>query len=815
MSSKTLKLSVTTLANFACRKGDLELTSAHGPSAREGMRAHQRIQKKIGMDVEVRVAATRCINNVFVTLSGRIDLLDVEQHVVGEIKSTLIPADKIAPGQQDLNWAQVMLYGFCYWQNLKHEQEHKQGVTPVEIKTIQLELLYVNILTDTETRLTRTVGYAELVIFADEALRCYVKWMRILWAWQERTRRTAKALKFPHRKFRHGQRDMAAAIYRGVRDKGTLLCEAPTGIGKTVSGLFPAIKSIGDDVVNHVLYLTAKTSGRRSAMQAIRLLESHGLQTTAIVIRSKKTTCFCSNGRTTREDCGTCPMTSGFFDRLSDARAEAIERGVLDGDVLDEIAWKHRICPFEFALQLLPWVALVVCDFNYVFDPLVRLSRFNEPRRDTALLIDEAHNLLDRSRSMYSAELRRSEFLSAVSNYRTSQPVLADKLKSMGDALLMHSRGTSEDVLVAGEAPAGLVRAAGKVLQALMDNMAENAVQDDQVELFKALCRFIAIYDLYAAQHRTLTRTDFRGRRKEVAVQLCCLDAAEFLTLQYRMFRSTALFSATLRPAEFYRDALGLSSTTLRLSLSSPFDPERVKHLMVPYVDTRYRQREFSSMALADLMADVVKQRPGSYLVFFPSYAYLQQILLIFNSRHPTVETWYQESNADMGQRDSQLKQLDIPGHRLGFAILGGVFGEGIDYVGDRLIGAIVVGIGLPATSTEQDLIADHYRSKGLDGYDFAYRYPGFTRVLQTAGRVIRTESDNGIVVLVDDRFQQSFYRTLFPHQWHLQMANNEQALRDEIQNFWVSIDRIEQQELPGSKSQGFFTERKNVPGPR
>lgn len=775
-----LRLAVTALADFSCRRGDLEFSGVAGPSARDGMRAHQRLQRRSSSDAEVRLKCQTCVDGVEMTLTGRIDLLDREQGRVTEIKTTLVPPDKLSASQCELHWAQVSLYGFCYAnERLRNGPVHERDV-------LTLELLYINLRDNTETRLTREISCAALGIFAHEALQRYLDWMRILKRWQAATRRTAQAVEFPHSGFRDGQRDMAAAVYRCTRDGEALLCEAPTGIGKTISSLFPVVKAIGDGHVEHMVYLTAKTSGCTSALQAVRSLQAQGLELTAVMIRAKQATCFCSNGRCERDIQGKCPMTTGFFDRLPAARQEVIEHGVIDGDTLDAVAWQYQLCPFEFALQLLPWVTLAICDYNYVFDPLVRLTRFSESRRDTVVLIDEAHNLLDRSRSMYSARLLRSQCQSAAESCSAEQPLLAGQLQAVADGLLKHARSQQSEVAVQAEPPARLAGIAAMAAEACMQAMSSGPVlADDLSEVFKALCRFVVIDDLHGEQHRTLTTITRRGQRKEVDVQLRCLDAAEALQRQYLKFRAVVLFSATLRPAVFYRDALGLPLETRQLVLASPFNPQRALQLLVPYVDTRYRQREASASALADLLADVIQTHAGSYLAFFPSYAYLRRIHAEFTRRHPYIDTWQQQPGADRQTRESLLAELGTPGNRLGFAIMGGVFGEGVDYQGDRLIGVIIVGVGLPGAGVEQDLIAGQYRHKGLDGFDYAYRYPGFTRVLQTAGRVIRSEEDKGVVVLVDDRFAQKQYRALYPAHWLPQTVDAAGDLPAALEKFW------------------------------
>lgn len=800
MKSKRLKVSVSVLAEFSCRSGNLELGGTIGPTAREGIKAHQRIQSKLSADAEVRLSTELEVGGVLVSLSGRVDLLDKQTHRISEIKSAYVPADKISESKKRLQWAQLKLYGFCYLQTCIENK--------VELPSVELELIHADIRAETETVERQSFDRDELHAFTSDALRMYVSWHQLLWTLQADMRASAADLPFPFPEFRVGQRDMAAAIFRSVRDGDTLLCEAPTGTGKTLSSLFPVVKAIGEGHVKHAVYLTAKTSGRISAMQAIKSLESAGLKTTSVILRSKAPTCFCSNGRCERDDNNTCPMTVGFFDRLPAAREEAIQQGVLDGDKLDEIAWQHQLCPFELALQLLPWVDLAVADFNYVFDPLVRIARFSEKRNDTVLLIDEAHNLLDRSRGMHSGHLDRKALQDNKKLLGDEHVMLSKLLGSMVNALSTHAKqkcSTSTQLEKSGEAehvgdtvPEKLIKHSGAIIEAYTEALDRGGRMPEELfDTFKMACRFAAISDLYGKQHRTVTQQKANSlaanARKNIVVNLKCLDGSSYLAPQYKLFRSTIVFSATLRPAPFYRDSLGLPESTQQLLLASPFALEQAQYCVVPYINTRYQYRDESLEPLVLLLKEMTDAKPGNYMVFLPSYAYLDQLLTAFRKRFPDIATWHQSKEADAQERDNLLKSLQSSEEtRLGFAILGGVFGEGIDYVGEQLIGVAIIGVGLPGIGTEQELIAESYREQGMDGFDYAYRYPGFTKVLQTAGRVIRSESDRGVVLLVDDRFTQSFYRRLFPSHWQATTVTSPVALNQLLRTFWAAQTEFE-----------------------
>jgi len=802
-----------------------------GPSAREGMRAHKSLQDErkqihgqpdwLASEVAIRCECT--IDNVMVQLGGRVDLIDNRIPVLTEIKTTLVPATEIPASQKALQWAQLYLYGYVYSQHSttetisertsEHTPEIKSESTPErtgmpdervpgadQATQIELELVHVNIRAVTQSSEKRSVPLYDLYDYAHTALRCYVQWIVDVQASRERMMLSAGKMPFPFAQFRAGQRDMAAAVYRACRDKSELMCEAPTGIGKTVSSLFPAIKSMGEGQVQQVVYLTAKAAGRLSAEKAMQKLSASGLQTTMIQIRAKQATCFCSNGRCERDVDDTCPMTRGFFDRLPDARKELLARGIIENEELDEVAWAHQLCPFELVLQMLPWMHVVVADYNYVFDPLVRIAHYSSSRKDTLLLVDEAHNLIDRSRSMYSAKLSRSQCMQAANECRQAYPILARELESLCRQLLKLASNLSfsksselekGDVQVLVDVPAALARAVSAACVELSEAIAgPDALSEVASDVWRELCRYSVIQDLYSEQHRCLVELSRDGQRREVLVKLYCLDAASELSATYRLYRSIVLFSATLRPGAFYQSTLGLGEDARYLQLSSPFDGQRCYRAVVDWIDTRYHQRQRSINTLVDLIYQCTDHRPGNYLVFFPSYAYLEQVHALFVDAYPQRATWVQSRGQSRHEQQRLLDDLETVGHRIGFAIQGGVFGEGIDYAGERLIGVLVVGTGLPAMGAQSELIATHYEDSGHNGYDFAYRYPGVTRVLQTAGRVIRDECDSGFVLLVDARFKQRFYRQLFPDDWHVAYPGNQSRLVDALDSFWHGIEQ-------------------------
>ena len=777
------RVAVTTLADFACRSGDLDVAGVVGPSAREGMIAHQRVQSARAPQAEAEVRLTRrCrLDGEELELGGRLDLLERERRTLGEIKSTLVPLERVPPARQALHRAQLMLYGWLFL-----------GEAGTGREPLHLELLYLNLRGGRTDEPDVVAWEADAEVLERHALDALERWLR----WQrgvERRRRALSAsaarLGFPHERFRAGQRTLSVAVYRAVRDGGTLLCEAPTGTGKTVSSLYPSLKALGERHRRRLFYLTAKVSGRQSALDALERLEATGLNVSAIVLRSRRDACFCERGERCERDAeGRCPMTIGFFDRLPAALDALVEGGVTSGARLDEIAREHRLCPHALASRALPWVDVAIGDYNHVFDPLARLAGSEEPAPGTALLVDEAHNLPDRARAMFSAGLSRAECRLASERCAPSHPLVAARIERLDAALLAAARGQAVGESVLESLPSALPRRVAETIEAVEATFgAAPPVPEEGVALLRSLTRFAVVAELLGDEHRVLLEVRIGERRRETSLRLVCLDAAEPLARQLRLFGASVAFSATLSPLPFYRDALGLPSATPVLSLPSPFDASRALHCVVPWIDTRYRHREASLGALVALIRQVSDSRVGNHLVFLPSYAYLERVHAAFSLACPERETWCQRPGQDALARERVLARLDGHGHRVGFAILGGVYGEGVDYAGDRLVGVVVVGTGLPGMTLEQELVAARHRERGRDGFDFAARYPGFTRVRQSAGRLIRGEDDRGVVALVDPRFSETFYRRLLPSYWEARRPRDADELAKLLARFWSS----------------------------
>ncbi|WP_226999775.1 ATP-dependent DNA helicase [Microbulbifer aggregans] len=809
-----LELSVGELVAFACRRGDLVGERTGGPSAQEGIRVHQKLQKKRppGSEAEYLLQVQWHCDGQAVVLRGRVDILhpqtDLHRPVqLDEIKTTYCPPEHLPESARQLHWAQLKIYGFCYL--LQQRREAEKAATG---DRIALQMLWYNLKEKKGYPELREFNWGELERFTSDALREYLLWHRRWQQHRQRVRESARVLAFPFTDYRAGQRPLAVAAYRCIRDGGELVVEAPTGIGKTVSTLFPAIKSMGEEHVDQLVYLTAKNSGREVVRDTIARLQENGLTLSLLQIQAREKTCACSLGLCSRDADGICPRTRGFFDRLPEARHQLLGEPLLTPEVLAEVADRLQLCPFELSLQMLPWADLVVCDFNYVFDPLVRLNVLQDRAQRRALLVDEAHNLGDRARGMFTAALNRSESRRAASACKGTHPTLRRSIQSLVLALdkwVAERREEGSRLAVTGDdktelwvtslaesdsRPLAVSRAADKVATVVSQLWEQGqSAPDDIADWLKALYRFLCIEQLAAEQHRCLTRVRDRDAPwQEQQLKLLCLDAADYLQQVYRQFHAIIAFSATLRPPAYVTRELGVQSASSYLQLPSPFDPQQLGVFLCPYVDTRYRARDRATDALVDMVARVYGSRPGNYLVFFPSYRFMKLVADHFAGRFPQVDLVLQQSGASESERAAFLEHFTEGRQSLGFAIMGGVFGEGVDYVGEQLVGTILVGVGLPQVNEEQELLRAAYDSGsealGGTGFDFAYRYPGMTRVLQTAGRVIRTESDRGVVILADYRFSDPFYRALYPEHWQVKVCSDGEALSNGLSRFWEPL---------------------------
>lgn len=741
-------IAVRELCAFTARRGDLDLRFTPAPSAQEGIEGHAavRLRRGAGYVQELRLeGACRSL-----WIRGRADGLETDPLVIEEIKTHRGPVESIPDHHRKLHWAQLKLYG-------------AQLCLDCALPALALRLVYFHIDTGRETRLEKQASTEELLAFRDEHAERFETWALAEAAHRGRRDAALKALRFPHADFHRGQRLLAEAVYRGIARGETVMAQAPTGIGKSIGTLFPALKALGEGHVDKLFFLTAKSSGRRAALAALDSLRPDDapihLRHLELVARDKA--CVHPD-KACHGD--SCPRAKGFFDRLPAAREAAVARGALDHAAVQSVAESHTVCPYYLAQELVRWADVVIGDVNYYFDAhalLPALTAVNEWR--VAVLVDEAHNLVERARGMYSAELRADAVprLPPRSDRRVSRALT--KLRGVWKALALEH---AADYTTLDRPPAPLMAALRELVAALDKLFAEHPVAAPPALL--QTC-FDALAFLERAETLgTHSLCDLERGDGVLKLTLRNVLPAPFLAPRFAAAKAAVLFSATLHPADYFQTLLGLPEGTRRLDVPSPFSATQLDVHVAHTISTRYRDREASIDAVVETLAAQCADRPGNYLAFFSSYAYLQQVEALLRTRHPDLSLLAQTRAMRESDQAAFLERFSATGRELGLAVLGGAFAEGIDLPGRRLVGVFVATLGLPQVNPVQE--ARRQRLEQLfgthRGYDYAYLHPGLQKVVQAAGRVIRTPQDRGVIWLMDDRYARKDVRQLLPAWW-------------------------------------------------
>lgn len=774
----TMTLPVRELVEFVLRGGSIDNRFGGVDRMAEGSRIHRKLQKAAGdgYQAEVPLSLESVWGDLRIKVEGRADGLytDEEGLVVDEIKTTGAPLEMITEDFNRLHWAQAMCYAYIL-------------CTQRGLEAIRVRLTYYQVDTDEIKRFIRGFSAGELTEFYQDLLDRYRRWGESRQSWTGIRDASIKATAFPFPQYRPGQRRLAEAVYRTARDGGRLFCEAPTGIGKTISTLFPAVKAIGEGEAEKIFYLTAKTITRQVAENACRVMREEGLRLRTVTLTAKDKICFLEQ-RNCNPD--ACPYADGHFDRVNDALWEMLEReDVFTREVVETYALRHKLCPFELALDLTLWSDCIIADYNYVFDPQVYLRRFfSGGKSPFVFLIDEAHNLVDRAREMYSAGLQKSAFLQ-LSRTLDKKDKLRRSLGRINTAMVAMRKECGEAGFLKRKEPylefhKQLTRTAADCEEWMQRH--PHAPQEEQLlTLYFDILTFLKIAELYDERYITWVQT----KGSEVVLRLFCLDPSYLLSKAMERGKASVLFSATLTPLDYFISVLGGDENSKRLTLTSPFPQENLCLLVSDRISTKYKDRQDSLVPVADQIALTVSGKKGNYLAYFPSYAYLREVHQVFQERYPAVATIVQRSGMEEEEREAFLQrfQADAADTLVGFCVLGGIYAEGIDLRGERLIGTVIVGVGLPQIGLEQDMIRDYYDRRDGRGFDYAYRYPGMNKVLQAAGRVIRDESERGVVVLIDQRFTSSAYRPLLPQHWrHYAAVRDGRMLEERLRRFWT-----------------------------
>ncbi len=767
-------VAVRELCAFAAKQGDLDRRFTPSPTAQQGVAGHQTVAARRGGGYrsEMPLSGVYDCNGSSddgepdgqLEVRGRADGVDLAAARVDEVKTYKGDLDRMPANHRALHWAQAKVYGW-----LLCRQEALSAVT--------VALVYLEVGSQQETALVERCSAAELERFFAALCERFLVWARLQIAHRDRRDAGLQALRFVHGEFRPGQRLLAEQVFRAARLGRCLMAQAPTDIGKTIGTVFPMLKACADQRLDKVFYLTAKRSGRalaRDALQAIGAAAA-ALPLRMVELVARETACVHPD-KACHGD--SCALARGFYDRLPAARSAAFAStdaaacgAGLDAAAIRTVALEHRICPYYLSQELVRWCDVVVADYNHYFDHgalLHGLAVANGWR--VAVLVDEAHNLLDRARAMYSAALDQRQLRAL---RRAALATLKRHFDRLQRAWLAVHRDQTEPYRVLDAPPqrfvAALVDWSAAIAEQVIDAPASGGIDPALMTFYGDALRFARLAESFGA-HSIFDATlhGASDRAGGVTSTLCIRNVvpAPFLKPRFTLSRSTVLFSATLAPQAFYADTLGLPADTAWLDVDAPFAADQLSVQLVSGVSTAYGRRAASLQPIADLMRRQFDAAPGNYLAFFSSYDYLDSVADAFEERHPGVAAWRQTPRMDDAARGRFLDRFAVDGQGIGFAVLGGAFGEGIDLPGRRLIGAFIATLGLPQFNAVNDEMRKRMDAAFAAGYDYTYLFPGLRKVVQAAGRVIRGADDRGCVYLIDDRFASPRVRALLPRWW-------------------------------------------------
>ena len=786
--NKVVKTSVRNLVEFVLRSGDLSAAFAGSSRMVEGGKIHRKIQQAQGSEYEPEVSLSIVVEQPEVTLqiSGRADGIittkddtGLVQVTVDEIKSVTEDLDEIQEDYNPLHWAQAKCYAYVY---AIQQELPEMGV---QISYCQVETLEIKIF-------KKVYSIGELTDFFDSLITQYALWAKRLGDWIEVRNDSAQLLQFPFSEFRHSQRQLAVAVYTTVTKGHKLFAQAPTGTGKTMATIFPAVKALGLGQVEKLFFLTAKTVTRELAEEAFARLRQGGLQCKTLTLTAKDKTCFMPAAACTPEE---CQYAKGYYDRINLALNDCWHREAFTRETIEQIAREHSLCPFELSLDLALWADVIICDYNYVFDPRVYLKRFfYENNNPYCFLVDEAHNLVDRARDMFSAEITKQSFLDLKKSINHELPRLAKAAGKINTYMLKAGKLCVEKSAV-GEAdycvekllPTEILPQLRKFMELAEKWLAKNqqaSFREAVLELYFKANAFVRTTEMYDERYVTY----YEKLEKDVKLKLFCVNPSELLRQAVKRGKAAVFFSATLTPLAYFAEILGGEEEDGKIAVPSPFSHDNLGLLVADTISTTYKMREQTYDAIVDSITAAIEAKTGNYLVFLPSYRYMEEVCQRFCTENPSIRVIRQMGEMTEAERAEFLQHFssDNVAALVGFAVLGGVFGEGIDLTGERLVGAIIVGVGLPKICLEREIVRQWFDKENRQGFEYAYVYPGMNKVLQAAGRVIRTEQDRGLVLLIDARFSQQRYRRLFPPEWQgAATTKSFTSIADKAKRFW------------------------------
>ncbi|WP_367566185.1 ATP-dependent DNA helicase [Lacrimispora sp.] len=776
---KVLKISVRNLVEFVLRSGDLDNRRTKGAektAMQEGSRIHRKIQRRMGADYRAEVPLKHVVeeDRFQILVEGRADgvIEKPEGVTIDEIKGIYMDLSYLKEPVA-VHLAQAMCYGYFYCFDR-------------QLNGAVIQMTYCNIETEEIRRFQVEKSFEELETWFQGLIYEYMKWARYLYHHGLRRDESIKELSFPY-PYRKGQKELVVAVYRSIARKRNLFIQAPTGIGKTLSTVYPAIKAMGEGFGDKLFYLTAKTITRGVAEEAFDILREHGLYMNAVTITAKDKLCFLE-----KPECNpdACPYAKGHFNRVGDGVYDILhkERSITREAVL-RYAEEHQVCPFEFCLDISNWVDAVICDYNYVFDPNIRLKRyFSEGvSGDYLFLVDEAHNLVPRAREMYSATIYKEDFL-LIKKLVASMDQKLSKLLDRCNKELLSMKRECESFLLLEDIRffmTGILTLFGE-MEKFMEINEEFPDRDLVLDFYFSLRDIINIYDRLDENYRIYTELLADGR---FMLRLFCVNPAKNLRECLDKGNGTVFFSATLLPIRYYKELLSGNQEEYAVYAQSPFDGKKRLLMVASDVSSRYTRRNGREyQKVVSYIRAIVSAHKGNYMVFLPSYQYLKEVEALLDRTEKLEFTFLsQASHMSEQEREEFLKEFseEREDSFAALCVMGGVFSEGIDLKEGRLIGAIIVGTGLPMVCTEQEILKGYFDDKGQQGFDYAYQYPGMNKVMQAAGRVIRTVRDEGVIALLDERFLKPDYQALFPREWDEYYQVKLKNAGDVVRDFW------------------------------
>lgn len=860
---KEVNLSVKELVNFYLKSGDLsrensyygERVTSRQTRALQGIEIHKKIQAKrpASYEREVTVRGEFLLAGIKFVISGRIDgvicPLTVKEESVSlddeydsvppsfeieEIKSIqgrIKNCEEIEEARRLLDWGQAKVYAYLYAHKLIKEKNISN------LNCIVVSVIYCEVKSLTEHKESKFFKYTELEKEFVNYLTFFADRIKLLSSLKEKRDQSLKLLKFPYLNFRTDQRKMAIVVYKTIAEQKVSFIEAPTGIGKTIGHIFPALKAMGEGKVERIFYLTAKSSGKEIAERTLIDLYAKGASLLAVTITAKSKICFSPLKECDSE---TCEYAKGYFDRLQTALSEILSTPQLfSREKIENFGKKYKLCPFELSLDISSYSDLIIGDYNYIFDPQVKLARHLESSDPRALLIDEAHNLVERVREMYSISINSETLLKVRRKLRFKSPILYKALGRITSALGVIDKeilNEKQEVVLdkLEQLPEKFILAVltlGFDLEAGMEELKAEVVKEgketggEELEGKETEIKIVGAEDIkhneskqlsktiinefmeqYLEIHRLVTILEYfdqhfkiiirRKAGKDMSLKIYCLDPAHLVEESLSNMSATIFFSATLTPLHYFKNGLIPSHLDpYILKLSSPFPVKNCKPLVAAHIDTRYEKREDAYSRVTDIMHSFFSSRPGKYLIFFPAYKFLEKVYQLYTEKfgdkyiikHLTSLSEEEQKNfIDTFHIESENEI--IPQKVLGLTVIGGHFAESVDLKGESLIGVMIIGVGLPAISTERELIREHFDEKWKMGFEYAYKFPGVNRVLQAAGRLIRSEDDKGIIVFCDQRYTQHFYLQYLREKWSCSFVNNNKQADGVLKNLWSDI---------------------------